>query len=633
MPEVAIEDLSIYSDEPKKVEKDVKVRSHKIITFLRESRDWVVGLPQRPTDEKLRLTALVISPLAGVLAVRNNPNLAIKYLTPVVATTTVSLATFPSATMGTMGSGLKFVGDGYDKMVQNQQRLLKEWEIMKQKQLELQQELQRIQDELNEKAAIAEAERIAKEAEILRIETEKAAIEERKQLELQKIAEAEFERIQAEAEIAEKLALEAEIAEKLALEAELAENSALEAEMAEKLALEAEIAEKAALEAEIAQKEAETLEEVPVLEEQAPEVLEVQNVAFERQGPLEEVIPAEEPLSIKEEVAAEESVCEAPIQVESVEESSPIVAEDEVVLEKLEETVVVDPVVTTVEDVKDVQADELVEPVSEEPIAEKLEEIAAEEPQCPFMQEISEEILLEDVSEMEEDVVIDECLIETVEAKPLEEIAADEPRAQQIDQCPFMQGLSEEMLSEDLKEVTSGEQAQQCPFMQEVSEEAVLEDVEAELVSDEVLFETVEAVECPVEEVQNSSVETPEVTTLEVDSSVGEIPEGESREAAVEQLKMDLREVVAEFERENFGEEVKVAAVSETVEEIEEPIVLDDSLFEQITPSSDENVSTENVSNLLEQLMTPPSEEKSSNVDFGQSLKEDEEMFPERSRD
>ena len=54
MPEVAIEDLSIYSDEPKKVEKDVKVRSHKIITFLRESRDWVVGLPQRPTDEKLR---------------------------------------------------------------------------------------------------------------------------------------------------------------------------------------------------------------------------------------------------------------------------------------------------------------------------------------------------------------------------------------------------------------------------------------------------------------------------------------------------------------------------------------------------------------------------------------------------
>ena len=42
--------------------------------------------------------------------------------------------------------------------------------IQKQKQLELQQELQRIQDELNEKAAIAEA-------EILRIETEKAAIE------------------------------------------------------------------------------------------------------------------------------------------------------------------------------------------------------------------------------------------------------------------------------------------------------------------------------------------------------------------------------------------------------------------------------------------------------------------------
>ena len=43
--------------------------------------------------------------------------------------------------------------------------------------MELQQELQRIQDELNEKAAIAEAERLAKEAEILRIEAEKAAIE------------------------------------------------------------------------------------------------------------------------------------------------------------------------------------------------------------------------------------------------------------------------------------------------------------------------------------------------------------------------------------------------------------------------------------------------------------------------
>merc|ERR1719320_840577 len=115
-----------------------------------------------------------------------------------------------------------------------------------------------------------------------------------------------------------------------------------------------------------------------------------------------------------------------------------------------------------------------------------------------------------------------------------------------------------------------------------------------------------------------------------------EIPEGESREAAVEQLKMDLKEVVAEYERENFGDEVKiagVAAVSETVEKNEEPLVLDESLFEQIPPSSDENISTENVSNLLEQLITPPSEEKSSNVDFGQSLKEDEEMFPERSRD
>ena len=76
------------------------------------------------------MTALVISPLAGALAVRNNPNLAIKYLTPVVATTTVSLATFPSATMATMGSCVKLMGDGYDKMAQNQQRLLKELEIM-----------------------------------------------------------------------------------------------------------------------------------------------------------------------------------------------------------------------------------------------------------------------------------------------------------------------------------------------------------------------------------------------------------------------------------------------------------------------------------------------------------------------
>ena len=41
----------------------------------------------------------------------------------------------------------------------------------------LQQEFQRIQDEINEKAAIAEAERAAKEAEILRIEAEKAAVE------------------------------------------------------------------------------------------------------------------------------------------------------------------------------------------------------------------------------------------------------------------------------------------------------------------------------------------------------------------------------------------------------------------------------------------------------------------------
>jgi len=611
MPEVAIEDLSIYSDEPKKVEKDVKVRSHKIITFLRESRDWVVGLPQRPTDEKLRLTALVFSPLAGALAVRNNPNLAIKYLTPVVATTTVSLATFPSTTMATMGSGLKFVGDGYDKMAQNQQRLLKEWEIMKQKQLELQQELQRIQDELNEKAAIAEAERLAEEAEILRIEAEKAAIEERKQLELQKIAEAEFERIQAEKELEEKLALEAELAEKLALEAEI-------------------------------------VKETPALEEHISEVLEVQNVAFERQEPteeVEEVIPVEEPLSVKEEVAAEEAVCETPVQVESVEENVQVVAEGEIV--------------TTVEEV---QADELIEAASEQLIAEEIEPIVSEEPQCPFMQEISEEMLLEDVSEVEEDVLVDESLFETVEATPFEEISSDESQTQQ---CPFMQEVSEETLLEDVEaelkldealfetveatpllleeevvqdetEVATGElQINQCPFMQE----KLLEDV-VEL--DETLFETMEATNCPVEEVavKESSAETPEVATHEenaqADSSVGEIPESESRKAAVEQLKMDLKEVVAEFERENFGEVAGVAgvaAVSETVEEIEEPIVLDESLFEQIPPSSDENISTENVSNLLEQLLTPSSEEKSSNVDFGQSLKEDEELFPERSRD
>jgi len=572
MPEVAIEDLSIYSDEPKKVEKDVKVRSHKIITFLRESRDWIVGLPQRPTDEKLRLTALVISPLAGALAVRNNPNLAIKYLTPVVATTTVSLATFPSATMATMGSGLKLVGDGYDKMVQNQQRLLKEWEVMKQKQLELQQELQRIQDELNEKAAIAEAERLAKEAEILRIEAEKTAVEERKQLELQKIAQAEFERIQAEKEIAGKLAFEAEIAEN------------------------------AALEAEIAEKEREIIEEALVLEEKASDVLEVQNVAFERQEPteeVEEVIPVEEPLSIKEEVAAEETVCETPVQIENVEETAPVVAEDEVV--------------TAVEGEKDVQADELIESVSEEPIAEEIETTASEEPQCPFMQKISEEVLLEEVSEIKEDVLVDESLFETIEAtsSPLEQESVQDET---------------EIASEEL-------QMDQCPFMQELAEEKLLEDVVE-------LEETVEATDCPVEEV--AFQETPEVATHEenaqADSSVGEVPESESRVAAVEQLKMDLKEVVAEFERKNFGEESQVAgvaAVSETVEEIEEPIVLDESLFEQIPPSSDENVSTENISNLLEQLITPPSEEKSpsSNVDFGQSMKEDEELFPERSRD
>jgi len=603
MPEVAIEDLSIYSDEPKKVEKDVKVRSHKIITFLRESRDWVVGLPQRPTDEKLRLTALVISPLAGVLAVRNNPNLAIKYLTPVVATTTVSLATFPSATMGTMGSGLKFVGDGYDKMVQNQQRLLKEWEIMKQKQLELQQELQRIQDELNEKAAIAEAERLAKEAEILRIEAEKAAIEEQRQLELQRIAQAELERIQAEKELAEKAALEAELAEKLALEAELAE------------------------------KEVEILEESPVMEEQTLDVLEVQNVAFERQEPIEiaeEVMPVEEPLSIKEEVAAEETACKAPVQIESVEENAEVIAEDEVVSDKVEES------------------------VSEELIVEENDVTASEEPQCPFMQEISEEMLLEDVSEMGEYVVIDESLFETVEATPLEEIATED---QQIDQCSFMQDVSEEKLLEDVKaelkldealfetveatlleeEVVQDEteiateepQIDQCPFMQELSEEILSEDVVE-------LEEAVEATECPLEEVavNDSTLETTEESTQD-ESSVGEVPEGGSRKAAVEQLKVDLREVVAEFERENFGEAAGVAAVSETVEKIEEPLVLDESLFEQIPPPSDENISTENVSNLLEQSITPPSEEKSpsSNVDFGQSLKEDEELFPERSRD
>merc|ERR1719376_1058761 len=124
----------------------------------------------------------------------------------------------------------------------------------------------------------------------------------------------------------------------------------------------------------------------------------------------------------------------------------------------------------------------------------------------------------------------------------------------------------------------------------------LMEDV---LELDEGLFETVEATSCLVEEVavqdETAVVATP---NTQADSPVGETPDHESKKAAVEQLKMDLREVVAEFERENFGEETKVAAVSETVEEKEEPLVLDESLFEQI-PSSDENVLTENVSNVL----------------------------------
>merc|ERR1719354_577793 len=221
------------------------------------------------------------------------------------------------------------------------------------------------------------------------------------------------------------------------------------------------------------------------------------------------------------------------------------------------------------------------------------------------MQEVSEETLLEDV---EAELKLDEALFETVEATLLEE----------------------EVVQDDTEIATEQPQIDQCPFMQELSEEKLLEDV-VEL--DEALFETVEATNSPVEDESSAEVATLE-ENAQADCSIGEVPEDESKEAAVEQLKIDLREVVAEFERENFGEVAGVAAV-ETVEENEEPLVLDESLFEQIPPSSDENVSTENVSNLLEQLLTPPSEEKSppSNVDFGQSLKEDEELFPERSRD
>merc|ERR1719354_571708 len=220
------------------------------------------------------------------------------------------------------------------------------------------------------------------------------------------------------------------------------------------------------------------------------------------------------------------------------------------------------------------------------------------------MQEVSEETLLEDV---EAELKLDEALFETVEATLLEE----------------------EVVQDDTEIATEQPQIDQCPFMQELSEEKLLEDV-VEL--DEALFETVEATNSPVEDESSAEVATLE-ENAQADCSIGEVPEDESKEAAVEQLKIDLREVVAEFERENFGEVAGVAAVSETVEENEEPIVLDESLFEQIPPSSDETISSENVSNLLEQLITPPSEKKSSNVDFGQSLKEDEELFPERSRD
>merc|ERR1719354_151403 len=128
------------------------------------------------------------------------------------------------------------------------------------------------------------------------------------------------------------------------------------------------------------------------------------------------------------------------------------------------------------------------------------------------MQKLSEEALLKDV---EAELKLDEALFETVEATLLEE----------------------EVVQDDTEIATEQPQMGQCPFMHEASEEKLLEDVVE-------LDETVEAANCPVEEVavQESSAETAEVATHEentqADSSVGEVPEDESRKAAVDQLRM-----------------------------------------------------------------------------------------------
>merc|ERR1712096_139224 len=113
----------------------------------------------------------------------------------------------------------------------------------------------------------------------------------------------------------------------------------------------------------------------------------------------------------------------------------------------------------------------------------------------------------------------------------------------------------------------------------------------------------------------------------EESSYIGEFPDDETMKAAVQQLKKELLEVVAEhagkISEENeqmngvVAEEVVGDILDDVVEENQEPLVIDEELFERIvsvTPS-------------------PPSGQNSSNFDFGQSLKEDEEMFPERSRD
>merc|ERR1712096_248432 len=103
--------------------------------------------------------------MGGALAVRRNPNLAVRTFIPLVATTTVSLATFPLATTQLMNSSVRVAADTYNKIAENQKRLTQEWEARRQKQLELQQaaeaELERIQTEENLKAA-EKAEEIAK---------------------------------------------------------------------------------------------------------------------------------------------------------------------------------------------------------------------------------------------------------------------------------------------------------------------------------------------------------------------------------------------------------------------------------------------------------------------------------------